>query len=350
MQEMQKPSYFINLYFAFFVWFLSSFIIVKTGKQLKSGILGNLILGESEDEPEISEFSSESEIQIPTTPIREFKSGFELYQFMTGEYKKYYKMLDTYDYEFKQHHDYDESNPWIILGCTTINYVEITNIWYKQLELLGYNNHFICVLDAESEAYYRRINQEKAVENLAKREYRFLKYITWDNKAAENRTNDIWRLRYDIVLERLVLGKHVFLTDVDSIWVNHRNLEQVLPASFNTFHAECRRFPPHVFEAWGFVVCGGVAGFRSDPITIDFFIKLLRLCGNKCDDQLLLNDFMMKLNVTWHREGPKLNINLLGSIENTGYYAGDVPNSAWKHEKERRIYANALRVALRQDF
>lgn len=99
-------------------------------------------------------------------------------------------------------------------------------------------------------------------------------------------------------LHLLKQGNNVFLTDVDSIWVNYKNLT-LLPNNFHTFHALCTWFPQKAFDRWGFVLCGGVAGFVSHPKTIEFLDHLIQFCGKTCDDQILLNDFYLEMGARW---------------------------------------------------
>ena len=57
----------------------------------------------------------------------------------------------------------------------------------------------------------------------------------------------------------------------------------------DVFHALETKHPEAVFEQQGFVFCGGMAWYRSNPRVIEFVNEIVNRCKYKCDDQVIVN-------------------------------------------------------------
>lgn len=188
---------------------------------------------------------------------------------------------------FDIHSIYDnyhpKTNDWMIIGFTSLSYIPAAIVWYEQLTALGYTNHYLIPTDKVTHQYFQN--------NLTS--YR----IDTPYDALEVKSN-IWRTRLTTLYKFIKNGKNVFISDVDSIWVNHYDLN-LMPPMFDAYHAICTTFPKEVYFVWGFVLCGGVGGYRSNPSTIKFFENMVLKCGRKCDDQRLLNEFYLEMEMSW---------------------------------------------------
>ena len=66
--------------------------------------------------------------------------------------------------------------------------------------------------------------------------------------------------------------------------------------------SKCPSWPRQVSKVWGFVVCGGVAGYRSNQKTVKLFRFMHERCLVMCDDQKLLNDdaYFRNFGLQWN--------------------------------------------------
>lgn len=64
---------------------------------------------------------------------------------------------------------------------------------------------------------------------------------------------------------------------------------QQLSREYDVMHTICGTWPPAMYKTWGFVVCAGVAGYRSTEATKYMVKSLAKRCYPSCDDQVALN-------------------------------------------------------------
>merc|ERR1711972_962861 len=95
-------------------------------------------------------------------------------------------------------------------------------------------------------------------------------------------------MRLEKTAELLDQGFNVFVTDIDSIWLKYIPMQQ-LSREYYVMHTICGTWPPAIYKTWGFVVCAGVAGYRSTEQTRHMVKNLARRCYPACDDQVALN-------------------------------------------------------------
>ena len=166
--------------------------------------------------------------------------------------------------------------PWIILGFSDFSYSKIAKIWYYQLEKLGYTEHRIVPLDEKTEKFFQ--NENSSIKLAKPREL----------LNNTHTIHQIWTSRIQTINDYLFKGYNVFVTDVDSIWVNYRNLSHLPTSQFSTFHAEGLTFPMDTYKVWNFTVCGGIAGYSPSRAGLRFINILSKACTD-CDDQRTMN-------------------------------------------------------------
>ena len=190
-------------------------------------------------------------------------------------------------------------NKWIIVGFSDFGYLPAAKLWYKRLSKLGYTNHFIAALDENTLEASKRNTTFRALP--ANRYLPPVNSSIWRNPTQSgHKFKWIWSLRIQKVLELLEAGFNVFLTDVDSIWLKYMELSS-LPDGVDVIHAKCPSWPKQVSEVWGFVVCGGVAGYRSNGEVVKLFRFMRERCIEMCDDQKVLNfdAYFRNFGVQW---------------------------------------------------
>jgi hypothetical protein len=115
--------------------------------------------------------------------------------------------------------------------------------------------------------------------------------------------------RWVYLMEQLQKGYHVLITDVDNIFSSYHDMAQLELSEIDVFHALETKHPTDVYNAQGFVFCGGMGWFRSSPPTITFIQEMLLRCRIECDDQVLLNRIIAYiLKVQWNRTEEHLNV------------------------------------------
>ena len=179
--------------------------------------------------------------------------------------------------------------------------------WYDRLTALGYTEHVIIATDNATtsvfETEHPQYRIEAAYRPMLPKEFWTLKFGQKMRKEVEM----LFAYRWVYLLEQLKAGYHVLITDVDNIFSKYHPMSDMELSEFDVFHALETKHPANVFEAMGFVVCGGMGWFRSSPSTIQFIQLMVDRCGDRCDDQVVLNsilafDLGMHWNLTdWHK-------------------------------------------------
>jgi len=122
----------------------------------------------------------------------------------------------------------------------------------------------------------------------------------------------MFALRWRYILHQLQQGYSIVLTDVDNIFNRYVPLTDF--QTHDVIHAYETYYPLDVFEARGFVVCGGMTWFHANPRTIDFVQRVVNKCGKYCDDQIIVNQMILNdLQIQWdstdHLPPPELRKN-----------------------------------------
>jgi hypothetical protein len=206
-----------------------------------------------------------------------------------------------------------------IIGFTDVHYQEIAVQWYRELENLGYSEHWIVAQDQQAYEYLRHTAGIPRVD--------FLGTLPTCNdpqlsqtKAKQHYRRMLFASRWNYLLRQLLLphAPNILLTDVDNIFTNYRNL-QALDQQQDTdvYHAYAGTmgsFPRNLFQKYGFTVCGGMSWWRGGNHSgvIDFVRHVVHKCHCErfdnncdcaCDDQVVLNNILFqspKYAIVWN--------------------------------------------------
>ena len=195
----------------------------------------------------------------------------------------------------------------VIITFTDITYLHACEIWIKRMKILGYIKSIkIYALDDEAFKKLKETNRisfrlpNNRTFQLSDHQIELVPDYSVHRPDQSWRwrpkTQKIWRTRIARTVFLLKNNYNVFLTDVDSLWNRYVDLEK-LPGEFDSFHALAGGFPDSIFQKWGFTFCGGLGFYRSTPGNIMFWQEVLRRCGGKCDDQVVLNELYYDLGL-----------------------------------------------------
>lgn len=240
----------------------------------------------------------------------------------------------------------------VILGFTDKNYVDIAQQWYRNLQDLGYHEHYIVAHDKDALQILQAQQGMRSIDltphsNHSLRQDCESLYQRVGNKKQYYRRS-LFGSRWHYILKLLEQGKHVLLSDIDSLWLSRRNLKEELEDSdvdvFHAYGGTVPSFPLLQFQVQGFTLCGCLSWWRSTPKVLKFVRALVNECKCRrlhcrcqCDDQRVLNklvapggdyeiewdsdpdDFEGHSNVTeWTREGLSWE-GRRGTCRNTGH-------------------------------
>lgn len=178
---------------------------------------------------------------------------------------------------------------WMVVCFSNIKYIEIVKIWYKQLEALGYTNHFIVAMDTET---FDVLSGKLQSSNVSSTKYRVIKSVRPYN-ATRQSLHNLWAIRLRTIHQLLSLSVNVFTSDSDTIWKKYVDLD-TLPKNYNIFHAYDIGYPKNVFRHFGFVVTGGIGGYIYSAETLELVEHFMQSCSDACDDQTVFNEYYMK--------------------------------------------------------
>lgn len=204
--------------------------------------------------------------------------------------------------------NYDKKDEkWMILGFSSESYIPIAKIWYDQLENLGYDNHFIVPTDQKAFDLLKNLSEDSGNGKTFTKSYRF----KMPSKFVNSVRSGFWKMRIETIKNLMLTeNSNIFISDVDSIWVNYMDLRN-LPPLFDNFHAICGDHPKLAYKTWKFVLCGGVGGYRNSNQGKIFMDRLVKRCGENCDDQENLNEFYLRMGMKWDE--------IPGSLVKLGY-------------------------------
>ena len=206
------------------------------------------------------------------------------------------------DYPPTLANDKSQLNRTKIVGFITESYKYVAERWYDRLATLGYDNHYIIATDNETAHHFAATRPDQRVE--------YSELPPWPanivglryGRKMRARIKMLFAHRWVYILQALQEGFHVLVTDVDNIFSKFHPMSELELSEYDVYHALETKHPEDVFEAQGFVFCGGMGWFRSSPQVIAFMEAMVRQCGQMCDDQVLLNQIIaFQLNVTWNR-------------------------------------------------
>lgn len=115
----------------------------------------------------------------------------------------------------------------------------------------------------------------------------------------------LFSLRLQFTLESLRNGTHVLVTDLDNIFNRYVPLRGILEEGYDVYHSYEMKYPQHIFDRHGFVVCAGHQFIRASAASIQYLNKVLGDCfeESNCDDQIQYNNVLLEtMNMTWDRK------------------------------------------------
>jgi hypothetical protein len=109
----------------------------------------------------------------------------------------------------------------------------------------------------------------------------------------------IFAARVKFARDMVKNGTHIMVTDVDNIFSRYVNPVGFIEEGYDVYHAYEMKYPLTLHRKHGFVVCGGHHFFRSSEETARFLDMAVKKCGDKCDDQVMLNHLLWQLEIEW---------------------------------------------------
>lgn len=185
-----------------------------------------------------------------------------------------------------------------IVGFINKAYLHVGMRWYDRLTALGYTEHVIIATDNQTSSAFQRDYPHYRIEASYRpplpQQFWTLKF----GKKMRKEVEMLFAYRWVYLLEQLKAGYHILLTDVDNIFSKYHPMSNFEQSKYNVFHALETKHPTAVFDTMGFVVCGGMGWYRSTPETIQFIQRMVDQCGDRCDDQIILNTLLAK-EIQW---------------------------------------------------
>ena len=173
---------------------------------------------------------------------------------------------------------------WIIIAFSDSTYYPAARIWYNQLKALGYENHYLIALD--DQVYEKCLSENIRTKKASSDFNRDPKSLGPSGKLSR-----LWSIRLTTIFNLLRTNVNVFISDVDSIWLKHQNLNLLpFPSLIDIYHGLGTKHPLEVYLKYGFVVCGCIGAYRSNERVIEFFRQTLSTCYKNCDDQVTINN------------------------------------------------------------
>lgn len=182
-----------------------------------------------------------------------------------------------------------------ILGFTDTKYIPIAKVWYERLTRLGYKEHYIAAHEVAAYDHLIRLNYRVIPCYVENPDY---KKFVWGF------FRQIMAARVELVRDLVKNGTHVMLTDVDNVFSRYVNPVGFVEEGYDVYHAYELGYPTHLKRDHGFVICGGHHFFRSSDATIRYLDMAVNDCGGKCDDQVVFNELLWKLDIEWDGEEP----------------------------------------------
>jgi hypothetical protein len=178
--------------------------------------------------------------------------------------------------------DMDQLNRTKIVGFINAAYTQVGIRWCDQMAALGYTEHVIITTDNQTswafETQYPQYRVEASYRPALPEMFWSSPYNTKSRKGVEL----IFAHRWVYLLKQLKSGYHILITYVDNIFSKYHPMSAMELSEFDVFHAFETKHPGDVFEAIGFVVCGGMGWFQSSPSTIQFVQNIVDRCGILC--------------------------------------------------------------------
>ena len=149
----------------------------------------------------------------------------------------------------------------------------------QQISTLGYQNYHLLAMDIFSD--------QDLMEN------NYWCEIVSNSVADVVGHSQVWKLRLEIPLQYLRMGKNIFISDAHPHWNFYFNLTQ-LPPQYDSFDSNAN-VPRKGLKLWVFMLCGCFIDFQANIKTVRLLEMLLGRClevKTRCDDQVILNELL----------------------------------------------------------
>jgi len=220
-----------------------------------------------------------------------------------------------------------------IVAFTSFDYLPVALWWYDRMTNLSYTSHTLVLIDNEAVEYFEALNSspvklfdltsnednsehQNQKPEIEEKQYRTETMIVDPGTRRKNKIRALWYSRIFYCLEEVKAGRNLLLTDIDNVFSRYVDINKeflLSPVQYDAIFSFEVKFPGYVYDAQGFVVCGGMTFLRATPQTVAVLEKLLVQCvggeANRCDDQvewniLLYND--MKWNTPVKKKQRKI--------------------------------------------
>lgn len=177
------------------------------------------------------------------------------------------------------------TNNTIVLVFANYGYRDVLDVWINSIEKCNVKNYLVVSLDKEIHAYLFKKNIQ-----------------TYYNKTEED-LSELWASRTLFISKVLHMGFNVIHSDADAIWCQNPQREYFSFHHFDIVFSQGTIFPPEIHEKWGFVLCCGLYGIKSNKSTRILINKVIKdIKESSKDDQRSFNRVIYENNISWYKK------------------------------------------------
>ena len=203
-----------------------------------------------------------------------------------------------------------------IITLSNFSYREVALNWVKHIENLGIRNYEVVCVNKPCYEYLRekgaKVSFPKRISlfrkadepryKIRRRAERWLsafRLTQHKNKKLTIQWKLIWKLM--VTQDFLAAGHDVILSDSDALWLKDP-VEDLFYSNSNDVVASTvwadNAFPPKFREKYGYTLCTGWIGFRSNPKAIGLLDRVMAKAKwrRETSDQRAFNNFLMSRN------------------------------------------------------
>ena len=215
-----------------------------------------------------------------------------------------------------------------IIALSNFSYREVALNWVKHIENLGIENYEVVCVDRPCYEYlrengakvslskrislFRKANELRhKIQRRAERWFSAFR-LTQHHKnktKVKNRADSLsaWKMQWNMMWKLMVTqdflaaGHDVILSDTDALWLKDP-VEDLFYSNSNDVVASTvwadNAFPPKFREKYGYTLCTGWIGFRSNPKAIGLLDRVMAKAKwrRETSDQRAFNNFLMSRN------------------------------------------------------
>jgi hypothetical protein len=111
---------------------------------------------------------------------------------------------------------------------------------------------------------------------------------------------ELWIARIEVFRCLIDSGIDFVHSDADAIWLRDPIPDYFEPeGELDLIASQGTRWPPEVFDQWGFVLCCGLFYMRSTPASAALLRRLRSHVEETGDDQKSLNQILLEMKIDW---------------------------------------------------